>query len=456
MKTLHPYQEEGAAWLASRGVMLADEPGLGKTLQAIEACGLVGARRVLVVCPAVALAVWRDEIRDSWPGCHVSYLRDLVDCGARKARVHLVEPSVIITGYEYLLVNDVAKQILAGIGHFDVLICDEAHALKNPTAKRTMLIYGPGCAGGGLASMARHVWLLTGTPQLNHPGEWFPHLRCLGADRIAERSYAGFVDHYCTKKVRSVRTKRGTKQIETIEGSNRAALPDLARRLRGFWLKRRQVDVLGQLPPLTISQRSVDPELCDAAILAQVEDSDEAQVLRRALEQGSVDALREVEGHVSKLRRLLSLAKVRATVAWVEDLLDQGAPAVAVFGWHTDALHRIRDALDAVMIDGGTPSKKRDAAVQAFQNGKTRVFVGQIQAAGTAITLTASNRVVMHEMAFTPALNIQAIKRCHRLGTQSAVLAEVLSVEGSLDYAVNAILARKSAEIKLLEDDDEA
>ena len=58
-------------WRAA-GSVLADQPGAGKTLQAIEACKLVGATRVLIVCPAVALAVWRDEIKDCWPELHPS------------------------------------------------------------------------------------------------------------------------------------------------------------------------------------------------------------------------------------------------------------------------------------------------------------------------------------------------------------------------------------------------
>ena len=62
MKMLHPYQKQGAAFLAGGGVLLADEAGLGKTIQAIEACKALDARRVLVLCPAVALGVWHDEI----------------------------------------------------------------------------------------------------------------------------------------------------------------------------------------------------------------------------------------------------------------------------------------------------------------------------------------------------------------------------------------------------------
>ena len=449
MKQPHAYQAEGAAWLANGGVLLADEPGLGKTLQAIEACKQIGAKRILVVCPAVALGVWRDEIRDCWPEMPALYLRNVTTVPDDRF--------ALITGYEYLLINRGAQTVIVSCGQFDALILDEAHALKNPAAKRTMLIYGPGCAGGGVASMAKHVMLLTGTPQLNHPGELFPHLRALAPDRIAEKSYAGFTARFCTKGTRTIYLKaRGgrpatTKTIEFINGANRPALPDLAKRMRGFWLRRRTVDVLGQLPPLTITTRSIPAELCDTAILAQVEASDEAKMLRRALEQG--DSLHEIEGHVSTLRRLLALAKVDATVSWVEDLLDQGVQKVGVWGWHVEALEQIADRLSALLITGSTPSNQRARIVERFQTWpEERVFVGQIQAAGTAITLTAASRAVFLEQAWTPSLNHQAVKRHHRIGQTRPVLADVLAVEDSIDHAVQEILARKAQDISMLED----
>ena len=144
-------------------------------------------------------------------------------------------------------------------------------------------------------------------------------------------------------------------------------------------------------------------------------------------------------------------------------------PKVVVFGWHVEALNKIVTAFRggpyrrlhlrerAVLVTGAARTTERADMVRRFQaDPAVKVFVGQIQAAGTAITLTASNRVVMHEMAWTPALNLQAMKRCHRIGTKSAVIADVLSVDGSLDHAVNAILTRKTADINMLEQNDAA
>ena len=119
------------------------------TIQAIEALKTLGARRVLVLCPIVALGVWRDEISDCWPGCVPALLRDAVVKGKG---ANGSDTFAIITGYEYLLVNDDAKRMVAAVarkyGKFDALVLDEAHKLKNPQAKTTMLVYGAQCAGG--------------------------------------------------------------------------------------------------------------------------------------------------------------------------------------------------------------------------------------------------------------------------------------------------------------------
>lgn len=448
------YQEEGAAFLAGSGSLLADEPGLGKSKQALDAAKQMGVSTILVVCPAIAVGVWQTETAKWRPDLTALTVREALKNGRVPRQNRL-----LVVSYDHLVATKAVREKIGALEH-DLLILDEAHALKNPKAKRTILIYGPGCAGGpdSLVGRCGATRLLTGTPVLNHAGELFSHLRALAPDRIAQRSYDAFVAHYCLKGVRTVRTKTGRSvNIDTIEGSNRVTAPELARRMRGFWFKRRVQDVLRDLPPLRVEVRRLDPAMLDGEVLAAVEDSPEAEDLRRAVADGDPDALRRLEGHMARLRRLLALAKVDAAAAWTEGALDAGELKVAVWGWHVEALERVHIALfehDPIMITGATTG--RDALVRRFQEDPAcRVGVFQIQAAGTALTMTACRRAFMMEQAWTPALNEQAIKRHHRIGSTNAVLAEILVAPG-LDEIVGGILARKIGDIEALEGETHA
>lgn len=451
MKTMFQYQLEGSAAVVAGTTALAFDAGLGKTATMLHAAGVMGARTILVVCPAIATGVWTGQVAEWRPDLRAVTVREAMKNGKVPAR-----DRVLISSYDMLVVNRGLREKIGGLSH-DLLIIDEGQALKNPRAKRTMLVYGPGCAGGPRSLVGRcgATKVLSATLVMNHAGELFPHLRCLSPERIDQRSYQAFVDHYCVKGVRTVRTKTGRSvNIETIEGSNRERLPDLAKRLRGWWLRKKVEDVLQDLPPLRVEVQRLPAEALDAAALAEVEGSPEAEQLRRAVATGDPEALRHLEGHMARLRRLLALAKVDACTAWVEGALDAGEPKIGVFGHHVEPLKRIHAALtgyDPVLITGETG--RRDALVDKFQNDpKCRVAVLQLQAAGTAITLTAGRRVIFLEQSFVPAQNHQAVKRFHRIGSTNAVLAEVLAAPG-LDEAVAGILTRKLSDIQAIEED---
>ncbi len=86
--------------------------------------------------------------------------------------------------------------------------------------------------------------------------------------------------------------------------------------------------------------------------------------------------------------------------------------------------------------------------MDSFQNDPdTRIFIGNIKAAGTAITLTASDRVYFVEQEWVPGDNTQAAQRCHRIGQTKSVNAIFVTISGSLDEKIGAILARKAKDI---------
>lgn len=428
------YQREGAAFLAARtGALLADDPGLGKTRQALEAAR-VTRDRILVVCPAIARYVWPVEAAKWRP----ELLVDVLDGPAGP----LPPADLLVVSYDKLVADEALRARLRR-ERFGALIADEAHYAKNGAAKRTRAIYGP----AGLRHSAERVWLLTGTPAPNHHGELWTHLRATHPD-FATTAEHDFQDQFCTVENHPNYGRR-------VVGS--ANQGDLVRRLRGWMLRRRKGDVLAELPDLRVSVEPLPVTAAIAAEMRRIEREHGALPnVRKALEADDLGALIRATGqdfeHVATLRRMVGLLKVAGAVAWAENLLDEQPKAkLILFAVHREVLAKLQAGLahrGAVLVDGSTSAKDRAGAVEAFQGDpRTRVFVGQIAAAGTAITLTAAADVGIVEPSWTPADNIQAIARAHRMGQRRAVWGRYLTLHGSLDERIVRVLARKSAEL---------
>jgi SNF2 family DNA or RNA helicase len=420
--------------------MIGVAPGAGKSRIAVEHARAIGARVTLVVAPAIAVAaVWPGEVGRWWPEASVVLLKDL-----RAGQPLPAGPVFVITSPDLLVASAEAREIARRLPS-NLLVWDEAHQGKSPDAKRTRFVYGE------LAPHCDRTIAMSGTFVLNHAGELYPHLAALAPDRLARYpSYPAYTRRFCTFGLRHVPGR--ARPLEVITGSNVAAYPELREILDGVMFKLPRAEVECGLPPLRTRIVPLPLELIDAGAIAEAEQSPEAQQLRKALETGA--SLNQLEGHFSRLRRLMAMAKADAAAAWVEAALDEGEPAILLFGWHVAALEWMHARLarrGAALVTGATPSKARDIAVRRLQAGEIKVLVGQIQACGTAITATAARRVVFAELAWVPALNHQAAKRAHRLGQHHPVLVDVLTVPDSLDSTVAAVLERKLHEIAELE-----
>jgi len=418
---LFPYQLDGAQFLAGRETaLLADDPGLGKTLQAIRACDLARVLKVLVVCPASVVENWRREITKFREGDWIAF----------------------VTSYDKAAGAD-NRRIMAD--RWDVLIVDEGHYLKSLTAKRTKAIYGANAARGAdaLTSRAAQVWILTGTPMPNDPGELYTHMRALRpASVTSERTglpwtYMQFVNAYCVLK------HNGFGQ-QIIGSKNEAKLHA---KLDGFMLRRRKADVLKDLPPLRFAELYLEG---DAAAL----ETAEAEEIRQALAAEGVDGLRRLsyDGGVAKLRRLTGTVKALPAAAWVKDWLENNPPEkkLVVFAHHKDVIETLYDKLHvhAVRVDGSMKQHERQRSVDRLQNDPlVRVFIGQITAAGIGITLTAASELLFVESSWVPAEMEQAAQRIHRIGQTEPCLVRFATIAGSIDEDIQRAVARKMESI---------
>lgn len=411
---LHDYQREGVDFLVDHPLgMLGDDPGLGKSAQAIRAAIEADVSEAFILCPAIARVSWEKEIRKWDPARMIRW---------RVASYDSVGLAANRDGRKEL------RERMA-TARRSALILDEAHYLKSPGANRTKAVYGK----GGLAEHAKLVWSLSGTFAPNHAGELYPHLKFRG---IFAGTKTEFEDQFC--KVRDTPFGR------QIVGSKN--LDKLRELLAPVFLKRRKADVLTQLPPLQFVEEPVEvdkadipPDLADANVGAGLTDDE------------FIAALSGQATHVATARRLLGLAKVEPAAQWAEGLLASGVRKLVLFAHHKDVIDRLAERLvewNPVTLTGSTPHAERTKAVDRFQGDSScRVFVGQMQAAGTAITLTAAADVGIVEASWTPSDNYQAACRCHRIGQRDGVLARFLHVPGTLDARIARVYRRKAEEI---------
>jgi SNF2 family DNA or RNA helicase len=409
------YQLEGAEFLAKRKhALLADKMGLGKTVQAIIAADMVGAGRVCVVCPAVARVNWRREF-DRWS----------VFC-----------PEVKVASYNELALDRALRKDWIQ-WRPDVLIVDEAHYCKSRDSSRTKALYGPHCHNNGVAGAAKRVWLLTGTPTPNNASELFPHIRALWPELAPNgKTYADWINTY-------TRYEPGAHGIKFFGNKN---LPQLREALNGVMLRRLPEDVIPDMPKVLLSTWALD---ADAALeeVKRLEITPEVQELAHRLDSG--EQVPDSDPHIAAFRRVCGLAKAKPVADLIREELNQlPGEKIIVFVHHRDVLLRIYNELKdfyPVFVRGGDSDKTRQEAIDSFQaDPQVRVFIGQIQACSTAVTLTAASRIVFAESSWVPSDNEQAIYRARRIGQKSQILARIAYLDKSIDEAIQNTVARKT------------
>ena len=452
------YQKAGIKFGLDRpAVLIGDEMGLGKTIQAIGILNsLPNARRILVICPASLKLNWARELR-KW------------STNPRDIRV-LSSGDYFPSGEAVIIINyDILHkyEIQLRAEEWDLLIADEAHYLKTPTARRSKMIFGyKGTKKnpvGKAPVRAKKRVLLTGTPIANRPVELFPLIEYL--DPVTWSNFFKFAIRYCAAvKNRFGWDFTGASNLEELQDKLRQTI--LVRRLKKDVLtelpaKRRQVI---EFPAEGELERFVDDEA--NAYRDHEEDLDRLHVdveLAKASDnpedyRRAVDALRKgqqamFEG-LSTLRRELAEAKTSLCIDHIKEAVEESGKVV-VFAHHKSVCAAIAAAFgnEAVTLVGDTPMAARQAAVDRFQKDPScKVFVGSIGAAGVGITLTAASHVIFCELSWVPGEVSQGEDRCHRIGQRESVLVQHLVVEGSLDATMaKRIVAKQDVIDKALD-----
>lgn len=445
-----PFQIEGSTWLASKQLaLLADSMGLGKSAQAIRAADLINAGRVCVVCPAVAKVNWEREFEK------FSILERNFQVVRSQSETIDGRRSTIIS-YDLLVSN------LFGVdAHYNALVLDEVHYLKSVEAKRVRAVFGR----SGIVRRAERVWALSATPAPNDVSELWGLLFTFGATTLG---YDAFVERYCI----TVESNYGPKVV----GNRPENIPELRATLAPIMLRRKKEEVMTQLPPISYQNLTIEPGEVDFGdfkdfclytypvdrrhqLVAKIEKEEkllsdvmQAASFNNPTAEQSLNVLEGLSKSVSTLRRYQGLQKIKPAIELISgELKSKAYQKIVIFCIHVDVVEAMRIGLNdfgVVTVYGGTPPDKRQKHIDAFQSDhprSPRVFIGNIHAAGTAITLTAANQVVFIEQDWVPGNNAQAAMRCHRIGQTRPVFVRYLSFgQGTLDGRISMMCARKT------------
>jgi len=452
---LYPFQKIGVQYAEQVGnVLIADQMGLGKTVQGLMTVAVTHSFPTIVLCPASLKHNWFRETQKWIPGKRVAILN-----GGQS------QPLTRVNGdpmFDVVIINyDILGKWMEELTLLKpkALIADECHAVKSPKAQRTknVKVLIDACPG------MRRIFL-SGTPVVNRPMEFWTLISLLGYSK----EMGGLIDY-----------KR------RYENAWQSRLHELNTRARTYFMIRRlKVDVLKELPdkqrtmvPIDIDNRKeYDAAVNDIAgyfatkkIQGDEYDAVKMSLMAQAISQGMLgdEGMKWVNEQMrtqfgadyskfyliaaqneellrwEALKQLAVEGKMAGVYAWLDEFMESDEKVV-VFGLHTSVIERIARRYNAPYIHGSVKIEHRQYHVDRFQTDpKCRMIVGNMQAMGEGLTLTAASNVAFVEYGWNPKTHDQAEDRCHRIGQKDAVMIWNLTAEDTIDEELAAMIEKK-------------
>lgn len=402
--------------LENKKFILADDMGLGKTTSTIIGALESGSKKILIICPATLKINWKREIENY-----------------SDRPIFIAESKNFSTEHDFVIANyDIIKNFhdpknkeesLILNSKFDLVIVDEAHYIKNATAQRTKLI-------NDLVKNTERLWLLTGTPMTSRPMDYFNLLSLV--DSPVSKNWMAYAIRYCA----GYQFKVGNRKVWNITGASN--LEELRERTSGTILRRLKENVL-DLPdkiitPVYLKLKSKAYEDVMGEYYDWYDKNPEES-----------KSLTVQFSKLTKVRQIIADEKIHQTIEIAENIIEQGKKVI-IFCNFTDSLNKIVEHFGktAVKLDGSMVQHERQYSVDQFQeNEKVKVFVGNIRAAGTGITLTSGDAVIFNDLSFLPSDMAQAEDRAYRYGQKNNVLVYYPIYQNTIENIIYDIVNNK-------------
>ncbi|MBD5796462.1 ATP-dependent helicase [Bacillus pseudomycoides] len=443
--TLRPYQEHGVEWLLylrelGFGALLADDMGLGKSIQTITYLLYVKEKSLqtgpaLIIAPTSVLGNWQKEFERFTPHLQVQLHYGSNRSKGDSFKDFLQSTDVVLTSYALAQLDE--EELNAQC--WDAIILDEAQNIKNPQTKQSKAVRN---------LQANHKIALTGTPMENRLAELWSIFDFLN------HGYLGSLGQFQRRFVTPIEKDRDEAKIQQIQ-----------RFISPFLLRRTKQD---QTVALNLPDKQEQKEYCPLT-------GEQASLYEQLVQ----DTLQNIEGltgierrgfilmMLSKLKQICNhpalylkeeapkdivqrSMKTQTLMDLIENIKDQNESCL-IFTQYIGMGNMLQKILEekfgqrVLFLNGSVPKIERDKMIEQFQNGTYDIFILSLKAGGTGLNLTAANHVIHYDRWWNPAVENQATDRAYRIGQKRFVHVHKLITTGTLEEKIDEMLERKQS-----------
>lgn len=429
---LFNYQKIGIGFLCTtKSSLLADEPGLGKTIQSLSASRINQSIlknkhfKILIICPSTLKLNWEEEIMKWYDNEKITVIT-----GSKKQRDKLWnnESNYYIMNYE-LLLKDI--NIIRSI-HWNHLISDESTRISNSKSKTSKLIK---------TIKADYRTAMTGTPFNNELQDIWNIIDFCQPNALG--TFWEFTNKYCLKdEFKNIVGYKNTEQLSNY--------------LERFMIRRKKEEVLEELPPKLYENIYIEFSDEEKIIYNAIKED-----IRQELSEYKIDRVLNDGVHLNVLTRMIRLkqatdsmqlisennvsSKLNALKELLKDLIHTDEK-VLIFTQFAEMAYILIEELKEykpLLIAGIVKENERKENRQNFQNNEENKILISTDAGGVGLNLFRAKYVIHYDLPWSISKRTQREDRAHRIGQKNKVTVFNMIVENSIDEYILKVLFKK-------------
>jgi SWI/SNF-related matrix-associated actin-dependent regulator 1 of chromatin subfamily A len=441
-----PFQSSGIAYgLEKKRLIIGDQPGLGKTIQAIGIVSGANAFPCLVICPSTLKLNWQkewkdctgkralilsDKVKTTFPKYHEVGMVDIFICNYESLEKYFVQDGWKKPEGKQFKLNDIPFKPVISL--FKSVIIDESHKCKDGSTQQSKFVMG-------ICKQKQYALCLTGTPVVNKPKDLISQLviinrlsdivsHCVDYSGKDRSGYRRFILRYCDG------------------GRGESNLRELNYRLNlNCFYRREKSEVLKDLPA---KMRQVI--LCEISNRSEYDKAENEFVHYLKTVRGCSDeqVKKKLRGEIMVKMGILKQISARGKIAevkdYVNDIIDSGEKII-LFCYLKEIIHELKRIYPhALTIYGEDSLEARNNSVKSFQtNPASNIIICNYKSGGVGLTLTASSRVAFVEFPWTFADCEQCEDRAHRIGQVDSVQCAYFLGENTIDRYCYELIQKK-------------